>query len=149
MSEVHQHMINAMLARPMAHRPFALTSLRQHMQAATLTRPKTNPFFLPLLVTALALIVMTVISSMAGATGLDTQLNPAATQICTNLNAIAKSAFVSVIALVMFVAGCVMVWLKARGGMGMAAFGLIGFFVVKNLVPIAKSFGIVPSGITC
>lgn len=120
------------------------------MKTATLVRPASNrPLLLTVLITGLALILMTVLGSMAGATGLDSQLNPAATQICANLNAIAKSAFVSVIALVMFVGGAAMIWLKIRGGMGLAAFGLIGFFVVKNLVPIAKSFGIVPSGITC
>lgn len=113
-------------------------------------RPTTHrPFFLTLMVCAIALILMTVFGSMAGATGLDTQLNPAATQICKNLDAIANSAFVSVIALAMFVGGGAMIWLKIRGGMALAAFGLIGFFIVKKLVPIAKSFGIIPAGINC
>ncbi|MBZ9714971.1 hypothetical protein [Deinococcus multiflagellatus] len=102
-----------------------------------------------MIVTVAIGVLMAVMSPAASAAGLDTQLNPAAAQICANLNAVAKSAFVSVIALCMFAAGGAMIWFKVRGGLGMMAFGLVGFFVVKNLVPIAKSFGIVPAGITC
>ncbi len=106
---------------------------------------------LPLLAFALLAVVLA-LSGNAHATAaddLDSSLNPAATQICKNLDAIAKSAFVSVIALVLFVAGGIMIWLKVRGGMVLAASGLIGFFLVKKLVPIAKSFGIVPEGVDC
>lgn len=87
--------------------------------------------------------------AQTAASDLDSSLNPAATQICKNLDAIAKSAFVSVIALVLFGVGGIMIWLKVRGGIALALSGLVGFFIVKKLVPIAKSFGIVPEGVDC
>lgn len=117
-------------------------------QTTMATRTNFRSLLIAFLIGSLALFLLSLMGT-AGATGLDASLNPAATQICKNLDAIANSAFVSVIALAMFVGGGAMVWLKIRGGMGLAAFGLVGFFVVKKLVPIAKSFGILPAGITC
>lgn len=118
--------------------------------AVSVLRP--SPLVLRFLLVVLAVALVCLVGGMAHATAassIDTSLNPAATQICKNLDSVAKSAFVSVIALVMFVGGLLMVWLKQRGGLALAAFGLVGFFVVKQLVPIAKSMGIVPAGITC
>ena len=124
------------------------TALSAKTQVARLL-PQGNLILLMAFALFAAVLVLSGNAHATAAGDLDSSLNPAATQICKNLDAIAKSAFVSVVALVLFVAGGIMIWLKVRGGMVLAASGLIGFFLVKKLVPIAKSFGIVPEGVDC
>lgn len=78
---------------------------------------------------------------------LSTSLNPAAVKICSALTEFTQSGFVAMIGAGMFVIGGIMWWMKQRGGFAMMVGGLVGYYVVKQLVPIAKGFGIVPSSV--
>lgn len=96
-----------------------------------------------------ALGVMALLGAANAASAIDTAANTAAAGMCTQLKALTESAFVAIVAVAMFVGGGIMWWLKVRGGFAMMAGGLLGFFLVKQLIPLAKGFGILPSAVTC
>jgi len=94
---------------------------------------------------AVALLAVCQVAGAQTAINLDTSLAPATTAICNTIKGIQTSAFLAIIAVVMFVAGLGMMWLKVRGGMGLAIGGFVGYFLVKQSLNIAKTVGILPA----
>lgn len=96
-----------------------------------------------LLATALFVIAL---AGMTSAGAIDASLKPATDSVCKNMKDLQASTFVGVIAIIMTFAGGLMIWFKARGGLAMVAFGVIGYFFIKNLTGIASSLGLKACG---
>jgi len=92
---------------------------------------------------ALLLVIGAASAASGGAINVDDAagLGKATGVVCATLTSLADSAFVSMIAIVMFVGGLAMIWLKMRGGMALAITAFLGYFIVKQSMGIAKSLG--------
>lgn len=96
----------------------------------------------------LAIIAVLAASSSAGAINLDSGMSEATNTVCQTIKGIQNSAFLTLIAMVMFIGGGVMMWLKMRGGMALAITGFVGYFLVKQSLAIAQAFKLLPKGCT-
>ncbi|ASN83294.1 hypothetical protein [Deinococcus ficus] len=93
------------------------------------------------------LVVVSIMAAFgnAGAIGdVDAGLSKATTAVCDTIKGLQESMFVRMIAMVMFIAGIGMMWLKMRGGMALSLTGFLGYFIIMQSMKIAKSFGLVP-----
>ena len=91
----------------------------------------------------IALLSVCQVASAQNGIDLESSLAPAVTAICDTIRGIQSSTFLSIIALVMFVSGLAMMWLKVRGGMGLAITGFVGYFLIKQSLQIATTLTIV------
>lgn len=94
----------------------------------------------------LAVISIMALTTSAGA--IDTGMKDATTAVCTTIKSIQGSAFLTLIAMLMFIGGGVMIWLKMRGGLALLLTGFIGYFLVKQSLAIANAFKLLPAGCT-
>lgn len=78
-----------------------------------------------------------------------TTLDTATTNVCKVLKDLQGSNFVKLIALVMFVAGMVMMWLKIRGGMALSITAFVGYALITQSLAIANAFGLLPKTSGC
>ena len=93
------------------------------------------------LVTILGIAALAMMTDASATSAIDSGLNDASNNLCKALKSIESSKFVGFIGVAMFFGGLLMIWLKQRGGLGMCAFGLIGYFVVKNSTKLATGLG--------
>ena len=96
----------------------------------------------------LAVISILALVTSAGATSIDTSMKDATSAVCTTIKSIQGSAFLTLIAMLMFIGGGVMIWLKMRGGLALLLTGFIGYFLIKQSLAIAQAFKLLPTGCT-
>lgn len=96
---------------------------------------------------AVALLAVAQVAGAQTGINLDASLAPATTTICETIKGVQNSAFLAIVAVVMFVGGLFMMWLKMRGGMALAITGFIGYFLIKQSLNVAAALKITPA--TC